>query len=211
MASYSDRLEQIQSLSLKACAWKGSLPFEWECDELEPDTGKQKKEKVDLLDYVTPNQALEKHLKKYQKYPPNTCFQFPPKFMGPDSKDDLVKSIVSQAAKKSGQKLLMRSSHDGAVSKNRISSQRLITVQIVCSQFYTYQQKTKREFEDRSYAAKGTKKSTVHQSHKPKSHPKNYRATTSKPIDEEGQCPFHITIFMSSDNRWYLSTNGWSP
>jgi hypothetical protein len=46
-----------------------------------------------------------------------------------------------------------------------------VSVQIVCSRFDAYQQKTKREFKDGSYATNGTKKTSVHQSTK-QQHPK---------------------------------------
>jgi hypothetical protein len=172
MVNYNAALEQVQLLSLEASSWRGKLPFKSsECAD--------SKAVFNLLDFVIPNPGLEKSLKISGNYPPQTQFQFlPDEYKGGFAKDKLVQSIICQAATV-GQKLHVCSSE-----KSR-SSIRQISVQIVCSCFDTYQPKTKREFKDGSYAAKGTKKTSVHRSNKARDRPKANKATTSKATDEE--------------------------
>ncbi len=142
---------QVQLLSLEATSWRGQLAFK-SSEHTDSEAA------FDLLDFVIPIPGL--HLKTSGNFPPQTQFWFQPEYKGDLWRTSWLFQSINHQAATVGQKLHICSSEKSRSSNHHMS------VQIVCSRFDAYQQKTKREFKDGSYATKGTKKTSVHQSNK---------------------------------------------
>ena len=188
-------LRSLEELVEKRNRWKCKLWF------TEGGRGTSEPTRIELTQFLVPNKHDQKMKQRDLNYPPMTRYRFPDCYNGPASMEALVRDLCLDG-KKSGFPLIKRSSH------GKTSNIRMADVTICCTRHVPFAPSSAhaKNFKEGKVTAEGVNKGSIHMSHKKKPRPKNYKSSTKRVTDPDGVCPFHLIIFLSSDNHWYLST-----